>query len=1098
MSIKIEEKKIIFQKINNITINKESNCSQNNSENNNINQIKDLDDYHYNNYQDKPNNFFKNFIIDIKEKKNKSFRAKSKDDKEKNLLKEKDKRIEILQEKCQALQKQLQIKTEYIIEKEKKKEKALNMTNKNTNNISINFNFNTSTNFPIKSEIKKIWEEFALISILDNFIDYENKPELIFFFVTEMIIILQELIDNICNEIYEKLSASLGISNDKKFICDIEKTSRPLIKEHLNKIFISTEEKPFINKFIILYKNSLNLKFGEIEIEQIVNSDDFFQMIKKIKDILLYTKFNEPPLKFDIEKNIKNRKCEKIFINKEINRKEYLIINDNGLQNINATIILNSPVMKNGFSINNDLKTIVMIDQNEDNYNTLHLCEGNDNIDYIYNNYIHTNLNKRNKNEFIPSKGINYTSNKFNNILIYNERNMTEVNLCNMNFNINKMTKENNNKNIEEYKEYINKVKINNINKNNNLKYIKIKNLNSIKKRKENKEKLIKEIQKLNMKNQKSKKDYNSNDKYNKKDDIKNQRNKIFSNFSFMSENFNINENLEKSMDQKMQLSESKEEVKSLPSARNINEPDYNNNNFINYKIKKHNKKIKKINCSKNDNIKINFCKINNINHNNRYYSHHKKNSKDNNIISFYNRNFPLLLKKYSNIESQIKSNIFEKMKYKRISNNKINNLKLENFSTEIFNKDINDVNEKNYLNYTNNELIIKNMTVKELFNINKNKNFTKILTNRQKINYIINQNILSGEKKYINNSNNSFSKITNNKGRYINKNRIKNSNLKIILRYLLNENSKNENINKNKILLNGKNTNKSKEVLNANNKIRYVKKTIKSKLGKNILLSPKNSKIRKKTNIRRINNKTYIQQNNSNNNNKKKRNGSLINNNNISFHNLKRSLKNTNNTGYKIKNLNINYFNIIQPNELFYNPQTSRSNSKNKIINKKKIYLYNNLSNSNNSDIKISNTTNFQKNKIIMEISNFKQKNSLYLITDYNYNLNKKNKKISGTNLHQHKGSCSVSSFSPYNFGGVQMANLTKDKKGKKLVKRKIYINDMNSINYNELHKKFNIVKSNTNTSKMQISFIKIPSKVNNIKRDFSSKKKLIFKKLK
>ena len=69
MSIKIEEKKIIFQKINNITINKESNCSQNNSENNNINQIKDLYYYHYNNYQDKPNNFFKNFIIDIKEKK---------------------------------------------------------------------------------------------------------------------------------------------------------------------------------------------------------------------------------------------------------------------------------------------------------------------------------------------------------------------------------------------------------------------------------------------------------------------------------------------------------------------------------------------------------------------------------------------------------------------------------------------------------------------------------------------------------------------------------------------------------------------------------------------------------------------------------------------------------------------------------------------------------------------------------------------------------------------------------------------------------------------------------------------------------------------
>ena len=51
-------------------------------------------------------------------------------------------------------------------------------------------------------------------------------------------------------------------------------------------------------------------------------------------------------------------------------------------------------------------------------------------------------------------------------------------------------------------------------------------------------------------------------------------------------------------------------------------------------------------------------------------------------------------------------------------------------------------------------------------------------------------------------------------------------------------------------------------------------------------------------------------------------------------------------NTGYKIKNVNINYFNIIQPHELFFNQHSSRSNSKQKIINKNKFIIFNNSNN--------------------------------------------------------------------------------------------------------------------------------------------------------
>ena len=89
----------------------------------------------------------------------------------KDLLKEKDKKIEILQEQMLQLQKKLEQ------QKPNNNFKTYNTNNSNSaNNINYtNTNSNTSTNFPLKSEIKKIWEELALVSLLDNFIYYEKN-----------------------------------------------------------------------------------------------------------------------------------------------------------------------------------------------------------------------------------------------------------------------------------------------------------------------------------------------------------------------------------------------------------------------------------------------------------------------------------------------------------------------------------------------------------------------------------------------------------------------------------------------------------------------------------------------------------------------------------------------------------------------------------------------------------------------------------------------------------------------------------------------------------------------------------------------------------
>ena len=301
----------------------------------------------------------------------------------KDLLKEKDKKIEILQEQMLQLQKKLEQ------QKSNNYKSYISNNSNSANNINIvTSNCNTSTNFPLKNEIKKIWEELALVSLLDNFIDFEKQPEIIFHLVSEMVLITDKLISELCMEMYKKVSQSLNIINDKKFINDIEKTSRPLIKEHLNKTFAGTNNQQFVDKFINLFNNSTNKIFSDNEearerIGEVLGGPDFKLMIKKIKDIVLFTKFNDQQLYFKIEKDFSKRIVERIKLKTNIEKKKYLIINDNNKEPVDAVVLLKPPVLRSGFTLNNDFKTIVILygkDSNSKSYNNLNSLTKNPHI----------------------------------------------------------------------------------------------------------------------------------------------------------------------------------------------------------------------------------------------------------------------------------------------------------------------------------------------------------------------------------------------------------------------------------------------------------------------------------------------------------------------------------------------------------------------------------------------------------------------------------------------------------------------------------------------------------------------------------------------
>ena len=1030
---------------------------------------------------EKPRNeFIFNFIKNLNDIKTKSLEIKNNNydnSINQNLLKEKDKKIEDLQKQCEELKKQLEIKKN---NKNKNEEQNNILKSINKNNFNNN-SFNTSTNFPGKIEIKKIWEELALVSILDTFIDFEFEPEKIFHLICEMILIMDKLINDLCREIYEKVSLSLNIpTNDKKFINDIEKVSRPLIKEHLNKIFIDTENKPFIDKFIYLYQNKLennnilnfNKKDNEI-IEQIIQSEEFIQMIKKIKDILLYTKFNDQQLFFKIEPDVKKRNIERIIINNINDKKNYLIINDNNLINYPAIVIINPPVMKNGFPLNNDFKTILMI-ANDKNYTNKHL-----NTNFIENSYqIYANSFTIYDNNIINNNE-NKNKNK-NNFNIYKDKNISLPATRNI---------ENKEKNKFKLKLEI-KNPLSMINKNEN-EHPEPDNENSKRSYNENYEKNINYFNTNNIiLNKNSLCNYSNNN---------NNINNININSTFIKQHRPyITDNYSKHYTNSFNSNQQKQELfyDSLLQSEYINSPkNLSDNSSIQEKEKE-----KEIIYSLNNN-EIKSLQSLNINNN--------LNSDNNNL---YKNNYNIM---NNNNKNSLNNNNFKNLSYSRRNINqkkikkKLNYRSDKNIYKNIFNKEIKYgrqnvikyicsteiANYNNYYYNDNNENIClkKYKTVKEMSKGKKNnKNYDKnekcfnSLNNYQMDNIKGQKNIYKeNEIKYLNNSKNDID---------IFKEHLKTKKKKIQIQ-MQNINITNNNMNKNNNyhkfeknssyknkLNNNCNNNEPKSIHHEKNKKAFNYSPIHSNI---IYISTKNNSNnnRNNKNIKNIKNKQIDKREHSYNNKiiqrRNKTNNNSSYNNNYNNGNYKGQqeisssssiLKNsTINTGFKIKNVNINYFNIMQPNELFFNQQrTNRSKSKPTM-----------------SDI--SNKKTKKNNLKTNKYGNINKKdNSLFIMTDLidtnkiKDNMKKEKKRIISKLQEKHKYNESCLS------DDIKRPKIMSNKKKIRITKQSIRLNEAYTINSfdknkNNIPKKKNFIENLYNSKNKQMSFIKIPNKTSN-----------------
>ena len=645
------------------------------------------------------------------------------------LLQKRDLEIKDLKLKCQKLE---QENHKYQLQNILLKNNSNNI--KNNNYISEN---NTSSNFPIINEIKKLWENLAKVEILNNFIEFENEPEIIYHIICSLISLSDKMIKKHCLLKYQEILKIMGVKNNLVIIKDIEIQFKNFMKEHLSEIFNYLKDKSFINDYKNQLKNNVKNSIrcinenNMIILEDILEQNEFNDILKNINDIILFTQFHEPALFFPIEEMYEKRKVKYIQINNN-NKKDYILVNDTNFSgNKKSIVLLEPPCLKSGFVFYNELKPIIMIiEQNYDNSK-----------DIIMNN----------ENEIIEEK------------IKYNSINTTSR--INRNLNPDKINiysngeKNNHNKDDikkNEFSDY-NKATIDNDSYYENKNVITIKTSRPVNKKIKTAKKLSiskdikledpdfcsnEEFGYLDKNNQKLKKVILSNKKYNKICRIKSANNYL----------------------DKKKKNKNKEKIKFSKQNTNIIKKietyKLYNNNF---------KKNLKINNNENGNSKKNIIVIN-YSDGNQSLSN-KKNNKNITLNKYLS--IPLTFKKY------IKNKKLNNKIYNSVSNKKDNLAKNK--------KCINKTNNKS----SNNNIISQKSKTKINININTNNSFYKnemliknnkrneeIISpsNTKKIDFFIDNDKKNCKKKKYNNNNNKNVKKNYNDNINSNSNILKNN----------------------------------------------------------------------------------------------------------------------------------------------------------------------------------------------------------------------------------------------------------------------------------------------------------------------------------
>ena len=226
-------------------------------------------------------------------------------------------------------------------------EKSLNAYKEsNTINDSNHHIENTSSNSLLKSEFIQLWNEFALVDLINNFIDFENEPKLLFQLIQEMFSIMNELITEYNNYLIKNITEMMRIPNENI----IKNILRPVFKEFCLNIFGGGEKnKNYFNyeKFFEKYKNFFDFQLPHTEeqnayFNEAIESKEFIKMLDHVKFIILFIKYETNQFSLDIQPNFSKREYQI----REFSKKNEIII---PFKNFASNKNVNSPTKQSNY-----------------------------------------------------------------------------------------------------------------------------------------------------------------------------------------------------------------------------------------------------------------------------------------------------------------------------------------------------------------------------------------------------------------------------------------------------------------------------------------------------------------------------------------------------------------------------------------------------------------------------------------------------------------------------------------------------------------------------------------------------------------------------
>ncbi|MCQ2818401.1 MAG: hypothetical protein MJ252_14130, partial [archaeon] len=152
-------------------------------------------------------------------------------------------------------------------------------------------NNDTGSNFPSSPQIIQTWSDFAKGDIINNFLEFEDYPEIIFHLTQELFILVKEMIiemeDNYYHKIADILHIELDNNKNSKNYLQIKESLSILLRENLETVF---NDEEYYNKFIEEYTDFFNKNVNKCneDFNKMIKNKEFQSMVQNVKMILLF------------------------------------------------------------------------------------------------------------------------------------------------------------------------------------------------------------------------------------------------------------------------------------------------------------------------------------------------------------------------------------------------------------------------------------------------------------------------------------------------------------------------------------------------------------------------------------------------------------------------------------------------------------------------------------------------------------------------------------------------------------------------------------------------------------------------------------------